>query len=107
MAGYKLSYAGEWRESFAEPAAAIARAREVAADGHVVEVARRRFGFHSFYTAFPETERDSLRRRWRTMGLASDGGGGDGSAVGHHHNSMGGHGAGHGDGHGGGGHGGH
>ena len=108
MARYKLSYAGEWREIFDDPQAAIARAREVAADGHTVEVVRRRFGFHSFFTAFPETERDSLRARWRLIPPGSDGGSdGGGGSGGHHHNWVGGHGGGHGGGGHGGGHGGH
>ena len=110
MARYKLGYAGEWQETFADPESAIVRAREVAADGITVEVVRRRFGLHGFYTAFPETERAALKARWRLVPLGSEGGsdaGGRGAGGHHHYNSIGGHGGGGGGGHHGGGHGGH
>ena len=103
MAKFILGYDGGWREQFGDRAAAIRYAEMIAGRGHVVEVVSRRFGFHSFVTGFPESERDALRARWSWI---PDFGGDAGGAVGgghHHYGSIGGHG-GHG---GGGGHGGH
>jgi hypothetical protein len=37
----------------------------VAATGRTVEVIKRRLGFYSFLTGFPESEVKALRARWR------------------------------------------
>jgi hypothetical protein len=37
----------------------------VAATGRTVEVIKRRLGFCSFLTGFPESEQAALRERWR------------------------------------------
>jgi hypothetical protein len=62
----------------------------VAETGVVIEVVRRRFGFHSFFTAFPESEREALAARWK---LPFFGFGGDGASgnVGGGHGGHGGH----------------
>lgn len=109
MASYILGYGGKWQERFDDPDAAVRVAETVAETGVVVEVVRRRFGFHSFFTAFPESEREALHARWKLQfGFGGDGGSGN---VGHHHhhayNSIGAHGGFGGGGHHGGGHGGH
>jgi hypothetical protein len=111
-ATYILGYGGKWQQSFGDPDAAVRVAKALADDGLVVEVVRRRFGLHSFFTAFPESEREALKSRWRLFplwwGLGGDGG--TGGSISHHHrhayNSIGSHG-GHGGlgGHHGGGHG--
>ena len=105
MASFIVGFDGKWQEKFDDETDAIAWAREVAATGRTVEVARRRFGFCKFHTGFPESEREALAARWKrpSIGLFGDGGaygGGDGAA--HHYGYA--HG-GHGGGHGGGGHG--
>ncbi len=106
MAKYILGYDGAWQERFDDRGAAIRHAEMISAGGLVVEVVRKRFGLHSFVTAFPESERVALRARWHWVPSFGDGGG-DGSGGGHHHyGSIGGHGGGGGGGHGG-GHGGH
>jgi hypothetical protein len=111
MPTYILGYGGKWQERFDDPDAAVRVAETVAEAGVVVEVVRRRFGFHSFFTAFPESEREALQARWKLpfFGFGGEGGSGSGS-VGHHHhhayNSIGAHGGHHG-GFGGGHHGGH
>jgi hypothetical protein len=113
MTRYILGYLGKWQEKWDDEAMAITRAEDLAAEGVSVEVVRRRFGFHSFLTAFPESDREAYRARWRSFSLWFDnssggGGSGDGGNPHHHFNSIGGHGGGgHGGGHGGGGHGGH
>lgn len=63
MARYDLGYGGMWREHFADGEAAILRAEELAEVGETVEVARRFLGLHAFVTAFPESERESLKAR--------------------------------------------
>ncbi len=103
VAKFILGYEGKWREGFGDREAAIRHAEQLAEGGVVVEVVRKRFGFHSFVTGFPESEREALRARWSWNPFSGDGGGrGDGTAHHHHYSSIGGHG-----GHGGGGHGGH
>lgn len=112
MARFILGYESDWQEKYDDEAEAIDRAEEVATYGHTVEVVRRRFGFHSFVTGFPESEREALKARWRTLPLWFDNASGShGDARHHHYNSIGhhgSHGGGFGGGHGhGGGHGGH
>jgi hypothetical protein len=63
MARYEIGYGGVWRERFDDGEAAIRRAEELAESGEVVEVARRFLGLHAFVTAFPESERESLKAR--------------------------------------------
>ena len=76
----------------------------------MVEVVRRRFGFHKFLTGFPESECEALEHRWKTAWVpwaAGDGVGGGGNDYGSAYGGHGGHGShGGGGGHGG-GHGGH
>jgi hypothetical protein len=55
MATFIVGFDGKWQEKFSDKAEAIAWAEEVAATGRTVEVLRRRFGFYSFVTGFPET----------------------------------------------------
>jgi hypothetical protein len=111
MARYILGYESDWKEKYDDEAEAIERAEEVATYGHTVEVVRRRFGFHSFVTGFPESEREALKARWRTLPLWFGNSSGSHGDAHHHYNSIahhGGHGGGFGGGHGhGGGHGGH
>jgi|ERR1051326_5870905 hypothetical protein len=106
MARYTVGFDNRWQESFADLEEAVAWAQEVAATGRTVEVIGRRFGLARFVTAFPESEREALRARWKRPAPFGSGlfGGGD-VGGGHHHygHAMGGHGG----GHGGGGHGGH
>jgi hypothetical protein len=109
MARYTVGFDNRWQGSFGDLDEAIAWAQEVAATGRTVEVIRRRFGFASFVTAFPKSEREALRARWRRPGLFDNGlfGGGETSGAHHHHygHVMGGHGGGgHSGGHHGGGH---
>lgn len=106
MALYILGYDGKWQDRFDDREAAIRHAEEIAETGEVVEVVRRRFGVHSFVTAYPESERDALRDRWKVVPWFGDNSGG-GSDHHHQYNSIHGGGGGHGGGHGGGGHGGH
>jgi hypothetical protein len=63
MTRYILGYESDWQETYDDEAEAIERAEEVATYGHTVEVVRRRFGFHSFVTGFPESEREALKAR--------------------------------------------
>jgi hypothetical protein len=100
MAHYKLGYDGKWQERFDDRETAIRRAEEVASTGEVVEVVTRRFGFHSFLTAFPESEREALRARWKVVPWIGDS---PGANAGHHHHygSIHGGGGGHGGSHGG------
>ena len=112
MARYILGYESDWQEKYDDEAEAIERAEEVATYGHTVEVVRRRFGFHSFVTGFPESEREALKARWRTLPYWFDNSSGSHGDAHHHYNSIGHHGGhgggfGGGHGHGGGGHGGH
>lgn len=105
MATYLVGFDGEWQERFRDRDEAIEWGREVAATGRTVEVVVRRFGFCSFLTAFPESERAALQSRWRRpIGLFADAGGGIGADH-HYGHAHGGHGGGDGGGHGG--HGGH
>jgi hypothetical protein len=69
MAKFILGYDGEWREAFDDRDAAIRHAEYIATEGHVVEVVRRRFGFHAFVTCFPESEREALLARWLWDGM--------------------------------------
>jgi hypothetical protein len=102
VARYTVGFDNRWQESFNDLDEATAWAREVAATGRTVEVIARRFGFTRFVTAFPESERETLRTRWKRPGLFGTGlfAGGD-TGGGHHHygHAMGGHGGGHGGGH--------
>jgi hypothetical protein len=109
MASFIVGFDGKWQEKFDEEADAITWAREVAATGRTVEVARRRFGFCKFLTGFPESEREALAARWkrRPVGLFGDNGIYGGDAGGHHYGHAhggfgGGDGGGGGHGHGGG-----
>lgn len=103
MARYTVGFDNRWQESFDDLDEATAWAREVAETGRTVEVIARRFGFARFVTAFPESEREAIRARWKRPGLFGGFVGGDSAAAAHHHygHVMGGHGGGHG---GGGGH---
>ncbi len=83
MDSYVLGYGGRWRETFDDPDAAVRAAEAMAEAGLVVEVVRKRFGFHSFFTAFPESEREALRARWRVLSVW--GLGGTGGSISHHH----------------------
>ena len=65
MTAFIVGFDGKWQEKFGDQGEAIDWAREVAATGRSVEVIRRRFGFCSFLTAFPDSERDALEARWR------------------------------------------
>jgi hypothetical protein len=112
MARYILGYESNWQEKYDDEAEAIERAEEVATYGHTVEVVRRRFGFHSFVIGFPESEREALKARWRTLPSWFDNSSGSHGDAHHHYNSIGHHGGhgggfGGGHGHGGAGHGGH
>ncbi len=102
---YVVGFDGKWQETFDDREDAIEWAEEVAATGRVVEVVVRRFGFHRFVTAFPESEREALAARWKLPAL-SGGFFADGSSSGHQHYGSvhGGHvgGGGHGGGHAGG-----
>jgi hypothetical protein len=69
VAKFILGYDGEWREEWGDREAAIRHAEMLAEEGHVVEVVRRRLGFYSFVTCFPESEREALRARWLWDGL--------------------------------------
>jgi hypothetical protein len=60
MATFFVGFDGKWREKFSDKDEAIAWAEEVAATGRTVEVLRRRFGFYSFVTGFPEDKREAL-----------------------------------------------
>lgn len=106
MARYTVGFDNRWQESFDDLDEATGWAREVAATGRTVEVIGRRFGlFAYFITAFPESEREALKARWKRPGLF-DGGLFAGSGEpdgGHHHygHAFGGDGGGHGGGHGG------
>lgn len=102
MAKYIVGFDGKWQERFDDPDEAIEWAEEVAGTGRTVEVVVRRFGFHSFLTGFPESERDALAARWK-IPWSSGGGFAGGDGAPHHYPSV----FGHGGGHGGGGHGGH
>jgi hypothetical protein len=107
MVKFILGYGGEWQDKFDDEASAIARAEQLADEGVSVEVVRRRYGLHSFVTAFPESEREAYRARWRLIPFWLDnstaGSGGEAGHSHHQYNSIGSHGG----GHGGGGHGGH
>src|SRR4051794_27885606 len=99
MARYTVGFDNRWQESFSDLEDAIEWAREVADTGRTVEVIGRRFGFARFITAFPESEREAIRERWKRPGLLGTGlFAGDGvTAAGHHHygHAGGGHGGGH------------
>jgi hypothetical protein len=83
---YILGYGGKWQQSFRDPDVAVRVAEGLAEAGVVVEVVRKRFGLHSFFTAFPESEREALRSRWRILPLWSFGdSGGTGGNLSHHH----------------------
>lgn len=104
MARYTVGFDNRWQESFDDLDEATAWAREVAATGRTVEVIGRRFGFAHFVTAFPESEREALKARWKRPGLFGTGFfGNPEAATGHHHYGHvgGGHVGGHGGGHGG------
>ena len=97
MAAFIVGFDGKWQEKFDLKDEAVEWAREVAATGRTVEVIRRRFGFCSFLTGFPDSERAALEARWRRpvgLMIGASASGAYGSAYG------GGHGGGHG-GHGG------
>jgi hypothetical protein len=55
---------------------------------HTVEVVRRRFGFHSFVTGFPEPEHEALKARWRTLPLWFDNSSGSHGDAPHQYNSI-------------------
>jgi hypothetical protein len=90
MTVYRVGFDGKWQEEFEDREEAIRWAEEVAATGRVVEVVRRRFGFHKFVTGFPESEREALEHRWETAwvpwiagaGVYGSAGGGGGSGGG-------------------------
>lgn len=65
MATFIVGFDGKWQEKFNDRGEAVAWAEEVAATGRTVEVIRRRFGFCSFLTGFPDSERAALKARWR------------------------------------------
>lgn len=65
MATFIVGFDGKWQEKFEGKDEAIEWAREVAATGRIVEVITRRFGFCSFLTGFPDSERAALKARWR------------------------------------------
>ncbi len=105
MTSFIVGFDGKWQEKFDFEDDAVEWAREVAATGRTVEVARRRLGFCKFLTGFPESERDALAARWKRppIGLFGNGGAYGSNAAGHHYgHAHGGHGGGGGHGHGGG-----
>ena len=53
MASFIVGFDGKWQEKFDFEDDAVHWAREVAATGRTVEVARRRFGFCKFLTGLP------------------------------------------------------
>jgi hypothetical protein len=65
MATFTVGFDNKWQETFDNEGDAVAWAQEVAGTGRTVEVMKRRFGFCSFLTGFPESERAALRARWR------------------------------------------
>jgi hypothetical protein len=65
MTRFIVGFDGKWQEKFDFKDEAIEWAREVAATGRTVEVITRRFGFCSFLTGFPDSERAALKARWR------------------------------------------
>lgn len=72
MTGFIVGFDGKWQEKFDFKEEAVEWAREVAATGRTVEVITRRFGFCSFLTGFPDSERAALKARWRRpVGLSS------------------------------------
>ena len=99
MATFIVGFDGKWQERFRDRDEAVTWAREVAATGRTVEVARRRLGFCKFLTGFPESEREALAARWKRppIGLFGDGGA-YGNATHHYGHAHGGHGGGHGGG---------
>jgi hypothetical protein len=68
MARYQVGFDNKWQASFDNLDDAVAWAREVADTGRTAEVIRRRFGFFAtFVTAFPETEREAVKARWKRL----------------------------------------
>jgi hypothetical protein len=85
MATFTVGFDNKWQETFDNEGEAVAWAQEVSGTGRTVEVMKRRFGFCSFLTGFPESERAALRARWkRPVGLfvGAAAGGVYGSAAG-------------------------
>lgn len=60
MTAFIVGFDGKWQEKFDDEEEAVEWAREVAETGRTVEVIKRRFGFYSFVTGFPESEREAL-----------------------------------------------
>jgi hypothetical protein len=71
---FLVGFDGKWQEKFDDLDEAASWAEEVASTGRTVEVVRRRFGFFSFVTGFPESEREALAAH-RTVPYLGDGDG--------------------------------
>lgn len=66
MAKWYVAFDGRWQESFHDFDEAVEWAREVAATGRTVDVAKRDFLIgRRFVTAFPESERPIREALWK------------------------------------------